>query len=332
MILVDNVPLTINVAAWMNEVHAKSGRYFDGMRGGGDGREWVQSTCPFHDDRHASFAVNSETGVFKCQACGVGGDFVKLVKHVEAHDTLLDAEQSLLSRFARFVPDVDEELTLDFDDGEEETFVDVDAIKAWADRPKYDNVYLYKRGIWLETQRAFDVWFDLASQAAMFPWFDAHGRCVTIKYRSVVDKRFWYDPPVSAGRLKRLLYGFHLAKSADLIVVCEGEIDAMSVVQSGYSAVALGGSSISATQASLLRNSGASEIVVFTDNDKAGRKARQAIVDALVGHKRVSVVDWSLTAHNPAKDANDVLRGAGESFIAKMIENRINVPLPLKFD
>jgi DNA primase len=168
------------------------------------------------------------------------------------------------------------------------------------------------------------------------PWMDEHGRIVTVKYRRAGDKAFWYEPRIEGGRLKSMLYGFHLAKSSKLIVVCEGEIDAMSVVQSGYAAVALGGANFSDQQASLLRNSIADEIVVFTDNDEAGRRVRAAIINKLVGHKRVSVVDWSLAINDTAfqigehaKDANDVLRTFGEDGVRQAIEQRIPVGLSL---
>ena len=38
--------------------------------------------CPFHDDKTPSFSVSSSKGIFKCFACGVGGDAVSFVmKH-----------------------------------------------------------------------------------------------------------------------------------------------------------------------------------------------------------------------------------------------------------
>lgn len=316
----DSISLTLDLAGWM----AQTGRFND-IRAS-EGREWIQATCPYHDDRHASFAVNSDSGVFKCQACGASGNFVQLVKHVEEHDTAYDAEQSLIARFARFVPATDEALDLEFDDGEEETFVTL--------MPTFprNGAYLNGRGITDETQATFGVLYDPTHKAMMFAWTDAKDSVVTFKYRSVVDKRFWYDPPVTPGRLKRILYGFHLAKTSPLIVVCEGEIDAMSVAQAGFSAVALGGANLSLSQATLLRNSTADEICVFTDNDVAGRKARAAIVDAMLGHKRVSVVDWSNPPIARYKDANEILVDRGDGTIRAMIDTRIPVGLSLSMD
>jgi DNA primase len=329
--LSDTIALDIDLYAWMSA----SGR-FERIKANGS-REWISATCPFHDDSHPSFAINVETGVYKCQACGAAGDFVKLVQHVERHATRFDAEQSLIARFARFSDDTDEPLMLDLSDGrKEETFVKID----WKGLDLAGGEYLRGRGLTDDTMRRFEVY--ASSDNIAIPWFDGEKRCVTLKYRSIVDKRFWYDPPISAGRLKRLLYGFHLAREAKLIVVCEGEIDAMSVAQScpkDIAAVALGGASISDSQATLLKNSAADEILVFTDNDEAGRKARAAIVAKLVAHKRVSVVDWTiryddgtLTIGEDFKDANDILVGYGERLLRYVVEHRIPVGLPLTFD
>lgn len=330
MIYVDGVPLSIDVAAWMHQTQR-----FNKIKTSTE-REWIEATCPFHDERDPSFAVNVVTGRYRCLACGAHGNFVQLVKYVERHDTLFDAQQSLLARFGRFVPDTEEDLTLDFGDGEGEMFVDVHAMKAYIE--PYCGWLKSARGITAETQERFGVGYLPSQTAVAMPWFDVKGRLVTVKYRSILDKRFWYDPPVEGGRLRRLLFGFHIAKDADLIVVCEGEIDAMSVYQAGFAAVALGGTNLSGAQAQLLRNAKADEIVVFTDHDEAGCRARDKIVSALVGHKQVSVIDWSLRYGNGSltigdyfKDANDILTGYGE-LLRRVIEHRIPASLSLAFN
>src|SRR3989304_5198101 len=37
------------------------------------GKEW-KACCPFHEDKHPSFSVNEESGVFYCFGCGATGD------------------------------------------------------------------------------------------------------------------------------------------------------------------------------------------------------------------------------------------------------------------
>lgn len=37
--------------------------------------EWRSAVCPLHDDRSPSLRVNTQTGAFRCMACGAhGGD------------------------------------------------------------------------------------------------------------------------------------------------------------------------------------------------------------------------------------------------------------------
>ena len=45
-----------------------------------EGSGWHTMRCPFHGDSHASGRVNVELGGFKCNACPVRGDAIKLIE------------------------------------------------------------------------------------------------------------------------------------------------------------------------------------------------------------------------------------------------------------
>ena len=47
---------------------------------------WVKVKCPFHDDSHASAAVNFDADQFKCFACQAGGDTYKIIMDKEGMD------------------------------------------------------------------------------------------------------------------------------------------------------------------------------------------------------------------------------------------------------
>lgn len=47
---------------------------------------WRPLRCPFHDDRQASASVNLNLGGFRCHACGVRGDALKLIREREGLD------------------------------------------------------------------------------------------------------------------------------------------------------------------------------------------------------------------------------------------------------
>lgn len=49
------------------------------MRGSG----WRKMRCPFHDDKHASAAINYDENKFKCHGCTVSGDIYNLIVHKE---------------------------------------------------------------------------------------------------------------------------------------------------------------------------------------------------------------------------------------------------------
>ena len=42
--------------------------------------------CPFHDDHSPSMTVNSTLGIYKCFACGAGGDVFKFIENHEKLD------------------------------------------------------------------------------------------------------------------------------------------------------------------------------------------------------------------------------------------------------
>ncbi len=52
------------------------GRYVSLRRAG---REF-KALCPFHDDKHPSMSVSPEKQIFKCFACGAGGDAIKFIQ------------------------------------------------------------------------------------------------------------------------------------------------------------------------------------------------------------------------------------------------------------
>ena len=43
------------------------------------GREWL-GLCPFHEDHRPSMYVNPDKQIYKCFACGAGGDVLKFVQ------------------------------------------------------------------------------------------------------------------------------------------------------------------------------------------------------------------------------------------------------------
>lgn len=95
-------------------------------------------------------------------------------------------------------------------------------------------------------------------------------------------------------------------KPDSLVFVVEGEIDAMSIYQSGFNAVAISGSGMSAKQADILKAKFPqnTKFIVMLDNDETGRKNSPDITD------KIRKLGFSCTADfldAKFSDANDWL-------------------------
>ncbi|PFP30206.1 hypothetical protein COJ96_05690 [Bacillus sp. AFS073361] len=182
-----------------------------------------------------------------------------------------------------------------------------------------DYAYLKSRGISEEVQRQMGVLYDRESRAAVIPWCSPKKTLESVKYRTVYGKTFWYH---RGGRpIRELVYGIDQAEATT--VICEAEIDAMSWLQAGYSAVAVGGANFNAQKRDLLLRSKISELIICCDNDKAGGKLRREIEAAMKGHVRVRQAYVRADGHNDGffvKDANEALVKYGVSSLREAVE------------
>ena len=81
-----------------------------GFRRHGDNR--AQAICPFHDDHNPSLSIDGQRGMYKCFACGAGGDVFNFVREYSA----LQSEPMTFYQAVRHVAQefTDENLNLDF--------------------------------------------------------------------------------------------------------------------------------------------------------------------------------------------------------------------------
>lgn len=177
--------------------------------------------------------------------------------------------------------------------------------------------YLAKRGIYEMVQTDFEIGYNKGvDYHTAIPWHSVDGRIEAIKYRSVRDKKFFYQKggiPVS-----NLLYGAHLkGKMKDFVIVVEGEIDAMSFWQAGLPAVAVGGSGFNDNQADLLMKLGVGHIVLGGDNDRQGKALNKRVYNKLKDFATFSELDYGIYS-----DANDALVDKHEEALFSIFERR----------
>jgi 5S rRNA maturation endonuclease (ribonuclease M5) len=181
-----------------------------------------------------------------------------------------------------------------------------------------DFTYLKKRGISERVQRQMGVLYDSDNKAAVIPWRLSNGALANIKYRKTFGKAFWYE---KGGRpIRELVYGIEYA--APVTVICEAEIDAMSWMEAGFSAVAVGGASFNGWKLDHLVRSPIEELIIVTDNDKAGGKLRREIVSMVKGNVRVR----HAYMREDCKDANEALVKYGTEALRDAVDRSESIP------
>ncbi|MBA9027573.1 toprim domain-containing protein [Peribacillus huizhouensis] len=170
--------------------------------------------------------------------------------------------------------------------------------------------YLRGRGISDEAQRMAGVYYHEKQSAAILPWRTASGKLANVKYRKIWGKLFWYES--GATPIRELVWGLDVVRKlgAKTAVLCEAEIDGLSWLTAGFASVAVGGVAFNRTKRDLIIRSPIEELIIATDNDKAGEKLREEVERELRGYVRVrQAYVGAKTADGgfSVKDANEAL-------------------------
>lgn len=180
------------------------------------------------------------------------------------------------------------------------------------DRYKWRHPYLGQRGISEPVQRLMRIGYDRERKAIVIPWFNANGSLGAIKYRRVDTKVFWYE---KGGRpIREMLYGIDVVYARRLrkVAIVEAEVDAMTLMSAGIPAIATGGAtSWNAGKRDMIVRSPIEDVVIFRDNDEAGRAWRNRIASDLRGLVRL---ECALTPRY-VKDVNDFAQSMGLSAV-----------------
>lgn len=113
--------------------------------------------------------------------------------------------------------------------------------------------------------------------------------------------------------------------SRDSMILVEGVKDAIKLDSLSYKAVALLGSAVSEEQLNYLSRANSKAIFLMFDNDLAGLKIRQNLIDSFRSRKDFQVLDRIRICSYPTKDPADLcLKGA------EMLESSLYSSLSLK--
>jgi hypothetical protein len=265
----------------------------------------IWARCPQHQartgkiDRHPSFSVNAERGMFCCLSCGYQGSFTQLVRDalavsgaeaeawVSQHGTLAYAAR-VLHRRAGTAP--------------------ATAAPAWAGEPELAGFTippawaLAERDLTADAVARYGIVWDAVGDGWVLPIREHTGTLLgyQAKYGHLVRNR-------PRGVRKGLtLFGGHLLRGGTAVLV-ESPLDCARLWTAGVDgAVASFGATVSDQQIDLLVRL-ADQVLLALDNDSAGRQGAASVEKRLRG--RMPPVKF-FAYHGTAKDPGEMSESA----------------------
>jgi hypothetical protein len=249
-----------------------------GIEGREYGRE-LSASCPMHrertgrDDANPSWSINTKSGMHLCYSCGYKGSLVSLIN--DLNGDVQDAEEARswlvrpgLSKKVT-LPDLTRALT-------GPSLLDESLLGRFTQPPSWA---LKERRITGEACEEFGVLWEPLNDAWILPIRDPYTfGLMGWQEKSQTTRRFRNHP--TGVKKSRTLFGLHVFTEGRMIVV-ESPLDAVRLWSEGIiGAVSVFGAAVSAQQLTLVSND---EVVFALDNDDAGRKASERLLQETKG-------------------------------------------------
>ena len=289
----------------------------------------LKGLCAFHQEETASFVWDGKPNdqYFYCFGCGKIYD---IITHYMSFNklTYIGAIEKLF-----------EQTNTPYRFGEKGIKTDRDFIY-----PKYDCIddrtqveeYLALRGLSKETLDYCDVQQD-SNNNIVFNFYDTNDVLTLVKYRPArklkkSDVKGWYQADCDK---KFILFNMNRVDPSKPLVITEGEIDCLSVIESGYTncvSIPGGTQNTKWVEECFEWLEQFEKIIIWADNDGPGIIMRKDIC-ARRGVWRSLFVDLPTSLTNlkgekiPLKDANEVLYHFGKEKVINLIENAQEIPV-----
>lgn len=191
--------------------------------------------------------------------------------------------------------------------------------------------YLHDRGITDESIKRFNIGYCSAWRPASNPKAPQSDRIIIPRSKhAYLARRFDGNEdasPKMIGGTQKNLFNEQAFNGNEPCFVVEGELDAISVIQRGGNAVAMGSTSnthavVQAAKAADLKH----PLLIALDNDEAGQKATPELIQEL---SKAGINAYAVNIAEDAKDPNEALMTAPDEFTAQIshaIEQADNLP------
>lgn len=283
------------------KLEAHKPHLFKDMKNSGD---YLMITCPFHSngkEEHPSSGIvqtntnKMEKGFFHCFACGVSYSFPEFVSRI-FNSNIEFANNWLIKNFGgnslsviNILPPIELKKN-------EETFIDEKILKNY----DYYHPYMWKRKLTKEVVDKYRVGYDPLRKCLTFPVWDVKGRLKMITTRAVDTKKFYIQKEQDKDIY---LLNFILKENPPVVMITEGQIDALTAIGYGFPCCATIGS-LSFNQIKILNKSGIRSFITAFDNDAAGKKFTQMFNENI----RKDILVYNFEFPKGKKDINDLTK------------------------
>lgn len=280
------------------------------------GSDYV-GNCPFHNEKTPSFKIPVNGKFYKCFGCGESGDvFAFVMKQTNCN-------------FNDAVEHVAKHYNFELDKDTKDYVRPVQRLEKI--HPQFIK-YFEDRGISNNTLLRFKIsqsleWMPKAQKETPVVCFNyfRNEELINIKFRGPgKDFKLAKDAEL-------IFYNIDAIKDTETAIIVEGEIDAMSMYESGiYNVVSVpnGTTPKGVMKLPYLDNCAEyfidkKQIIIATDNDQVGQNLKDELARRF-GIEKCSFIEYP----NDCKDANDVLIKHGRDAVKSMVQNAI--PFPIK--
>lgn len=275
--------------------------------------------CPFHKfgrETKPSGEFRESDGLFYCFTCRDTHSLEEVISHclnVNGKEWLIDNFDGTEASQRKIAFNISRNT-----EKQDQYFVSPSIVKQF----ERSHPYMYKRKITDEIIKKFHLGVDPnfkidlkdnrgntighkdIGECITFPVRDIDGNVLFIARRSTTQKFFHYpegiDKPIYG--LYEVLREIKRGKEVNEVYVCESMIDALTLWSWGKYAIALNGTGTS-KQYEILRNCPLRYFILATDNDFAGKKAREKFRKE-IKNKIIRELDYQ--GYKDSKDVNDM--------------------------
>lgn len=289
---------------------------------------YICPVCGSGTGSHSTGAFSIKGTSWKCFSCNEGGDIFDLIGK---HERITDYSEQLKRAGELFGISIDSYRATAQED-----------FREYQNQPKseqytHNNIHTtdytqfflqanrdiektsYHRGLSIETLNRFKIGYVESWRHPKAPNAPASPRLIIPTSRESYLARDTRDqiPEEQKAYSKSKVGSIHLFNAKALqtatkpIFIVEGELDALSIIEVGGEAVALGTTTKVKSLIELLKtNKPAQPLIIALDNDEAGEKAYKELSEGLRG---LSIPFYRLNPAGEYKDANEALQGNREA-------------------